>query len=354
VGSSGCTATKELSRISRRHFPDWYESLKKLYAANTSPDKISQHIDEFVKTSSHSFRFSYNEIRHPFLRKDRLPKEGVFIDKNLNMHVIIDVKYRLLRKERTVRYGRDESYDLTSPAPEFIGEEFKMHPIIGEFQVDFLDDIFKRIHQRVKFSGKKAFFDEYHDLVQTFRKTEDCSSDDNKVSDSLLHSVRALYNGIAQLTSKSEIKDRIVIGLLQEQPEVLEAFYDYENLQKTMWIRDHFWRGNVGGKTRFLKRFGYPYSLRDSGYADEFYEALSWVDMYHRGFPKKEDHIIDITRGNTRCSYSELESSSSIGLLPSGKVNELLEHITQYTNRLSENIQKGSATGFLTMPEQEK
>ena len=290
-----------------------------------------------------------------FLDKDELPDGRVIESEDGHLHALLAIRLNILRKKNTIRYGRDEHFDMTDPGLEPISYGFKLHPIVDDFQLEYLKKVFQRIADTVEFEGKMNFFTALGELVETTEKEPHDENEDNEswlrrhrhVGGSLdvgcMSSIQSLYNGIRQLTNNPDVKNEIVIGLLQEEPLLLEAYYDFEGIQKMMMIRDHWFRGHEHEKALYLRQFGYI-GFRGS-YAKDFYAGLRDVDMFHRGHPHDEfDGVTSVTRNAG--SYGR--DQSSLGLVPAPSANLMLETLSERAGLLTSGVDKEQIVGFLT------
>jgi hypothetical protein len=291
-----------------------------------------------------------------FLTREEMEKYEVIVAKGMDTQILLAGNYHILRKRQTIRFGRDENFNMTYPGLEPISSQFTLHPITREFQLDFLVKVFQRISEKVEFEGQNDFFNGLQALVEEVTPKQDNDEDrylyrdDSRYEYShTLDTIRPFYNGVRQLTDNPEVKDQIVQAVLSDKPVLLEAFYDFENMQRMIMVRDHYWRGNESGKLKYLRRFGYTSGI--GRFADDFYAALSSVDMYHRGFPHSEDSLHGITRAHSSSFRFGDREQSHLGQIASPQATAMLEGIRTQAKLLSDSIRRGKVAGFLTAPE---
>lgn len=292
------------------------------------------------------------DVRASFCAVERLPPEQVLEGSSRKIYGLIHVDYKILRKEATVRYGRDEKFNMTHPGIEPIdADRFVLHPVTDDCQMDFLAEVFKKIGESdVEFKGKKDFFDGLDKLVNGIYEKKREREDADKYSswksdrDWKIDKVRRFYDGVNTITNNPEVRDRVVASLLGDKPVLLEAYYDFLYLQQMTMTRDFWFRGHLREKTRYLNQFGYQYSLPSSAFADEFFDALASVDEYHRGFPRKEPS--HLTRHNT--SYgSHGETDTTLGLVASPTADRMIGSISSQVKKLADGMRRTHAVAFL-------
>jgi len=308
---------------------------------------------EMVSNPNYAESFELNQKWRSFLDKEKLPDPDNVFDEQGRIRKLVSVMYQILRKKHEIRYGRDENDELTSPGLEPVDERFKLYPISTDFQFYFLMEIFKQIGKKVEFKGKFNFFDALDDLVN---ETDGKIDHDNlhhwgELGSSLINSIKALYDGIQKLTNNPKVRNEIVMGLLGEEPVLLEAYFDLKYLQMATAIMDHFWRDHPSrGKNQYLSRFGWPREVYGSGigstFENNFISKLNRIDPYHRALPTN-DHDIFLAANLTGISVSlssELEKRTSLGLYPSPQANLMLTAIVEQSDRVINRIGSGKET----------